>query len=78
MLNQVASKDKKKKDKKRKHARGGDTPAHEERSEEDKVKNHVRIDFDWMVSSISLKRANAFNKKEKSAYVLKYLDFFFP
>ena len=38
MLNQVASKDKKKKDKKRKHARGGDTPAHEERSEEDKVK----------------------------------------
>ena len=47
MLNQVASKDKKKKDKKRKHARGGDTPAHEERSEEDKVKKSCTNRF-WL------------------------------
>jgi len=66
VLNQVASKDKKKKDKKRKHARGGDTPAHEERSEEDKERKRKHKKHD--------KESEERRKKKKEKKKKKYKE----
>jgi len=63
VLNQVAGKDKKKA-KKRKHARGGDTPAHEERSEEDKERKRKHKKHD----KESEERRNKKKEKKKKKY----------